>query len=174
MSKQYVDREKVLESLLYIIDNGTEDVWRSLKLFFYAEKIHMEKFGQPITGDVFIAMEKGPVPSLAYDLIKVVQGKNVPHASDIATLNPGEAFSSTGKIKLTPKRAANLDVLSESAIEALNESIEVYGKLSDEALSEKAHSEECYINTPINKEIDAIDYLNWLNLTPELREYILS
>ena len=40
------------------------------KVFFFADKKHLLDWGRPISGDRYIAMENGPVPSNIYDLIK--------------------------------------------------------------------------------------------------------
>lgn len=41
-----------------------------LKTLFVADKTHLNEYGRPITFDNYVAMKAGPVPSLAYDLLK--------------------------------------------------------------------------------------------------------
>ncbi|HOZ38682.1 MAG TPA: Panacea domain-containing protein [Anaerolineaceae bacterium] len=173
MVKRYVDGEKVLESLLYITNSGVQDVWRALKLLFYAEKIHIETYGQSITGDVFIAMNDGPVPSFAYDLIKKARGTPWCEDQDVERLNPQDSLITTGTFRVDPKRKPNLSLLSEAALEALDKSLSTYGSLSDEELSKLAHSESCYLATQRNNQISMSDYLEWLDLSPEVKEYLL-
>lgn len=174
MSTSYVDGEKVLESLVYITNHNIQDVWKALKLLFYAEKIHMERFGQPITGDIFIAMDQGPVPSFAYDLIKEAQGNLKWEDPCVSSFQPKKVFHTYKNFVIKPKRPTNLEVLSESAIEALTEAINTYGTLTDEALSKLAHSEECYVKTPKNHRIADAAYLDWLQISSDMREYISS
>lgn len=40
------------------------------KVFYFADKEHLLDWGRPISGDRYIAMEHGPVPSYIYDLLK--------------------------------------------------------------------------------------------------------
>jgi len=174
MITSFVDGKKTLEALVYITSHGVSDVWRPLKLLFYAEKIHMERYGQPITGDTFIAMEAGPVPSFAYDLIKSARGKPWCNDDKVESLEPKAALETVGTIKIFPKRKPNLDLLSESAVEALDEALKTYGSMSDYELSRKVHSESCYVSTRRDTPISMNDYLAWLDLSPDMREYISS
>ena len=174
MNPSYVDGEKALEALVYITNHNVHDVWRALKLLFYAEKIHMERHGQSITGDFFVAMKQGPVPSLAYDLIKKAQGRLDWEGSCVSSLQPERVFRTYKTVGISSTRAANLDVLSESAVDALSTSIDTYGALSDKELSDLAHSEECYKNTPLNNKITEATYLDWLQISSDMREYITS
>lgn len=168
------DGEKSLESLVYITSKGIDDVWKALKLLFYAEKIHMQKYGQPITGDYFVAMREGPVPSFAYDIVKSAQSKKKSINPIADELNPELSLRTVGNTRIKAIREPDLNVLSESAIEALDEAIEIYGPLSYSELSKIAHAESCYKSTKLNSEISMEDYLSWLDLSPEMLEYITS
>ena len=46
------------------------DPHKLAKLVYFADKEHMLDYGRPITGDRYMAMEYGPVPSFIYDLVK--------------------------------------------------------------------------------------------------------
>src|SRR5262245_62889630 len=39
------------------------------KIFYFADKAHFLDWGRPISGDRYVAMEHGPVPSNIYDLL---------------------------------------------------------------------------------------------------------
>lgn len=174
MNNSFVEGKKALEALLYITNHGVNDVWKTLKLIFYAEKIHMERYGQPISGDTFIAMDAGPVPSFSYDLIKSARGKSWCNDEKVESLDSKSALRTEGTIQVFPKRKANLDLLSESAIEALDEALKTYGSIPDPELSRIAHSESCYVSTRRDAPIAVNDYLEWLDLSPEMRKYIYS
>ncbi len=44
--------------------------YQLVKTLFLADRSHLNRFGRPITFDNYIAMNHGPVPSMAYDLLK--------------------------------------------------------------------------------------------------------
>lgn len=61
-----VDKEKTIEALLYIVTRyGEVGRFHALKTLYYADRAHLQRYGRPITGDRYIAMENGPVPSYA-------------------------------------------------------------------------------------------------------------
>jgi Protein of unknown function (DUF4065) len=43
---------------------------RSICRIFIADRDHLRRFGRPVTGDAYIAMDNGPVLSRIYDIIK--------------------------------------------------------------------------------------------------------
>ena len=75
------DPEKGIEVLLYIADK-TKDIYKILKILYFADKLHLSKYGRFISGDYYIAMKHGPVPSRSYDIIKIARGEN-PNIYDI-------------------------------------------------------------------------------------------
>ena len=46
------------------------------KILYLADKQHCIDWGRPITGDRYVAMEHGPVPSRVYDLLKTGSGED--------------------------------------------------------------------------------------------------
>lgn len=70
-----IDCERIVASIAYAIaiaeqkdENFTQyDVVKSL---FLADRAHLNKFGRLVTNDTYVAMIHGPVPSVAYDLLK--------------------------------------------------------------------------------------------------------
>ena len=66
---------KILESLIFLISEASKRGHRPtqydlVKSIFIADLWHMNKHGRPITFDNHVAMEHGPVPSEAYDMLK--------------------------------------------------------------------------------------------------------
>jgi uncharacterized phage-associated protein len=122
------NKDKAICSMLYICNSlgGEWDKYSLLKILYFAEQNHLAKYGRPITGDNIVAMDFGPVPSISYDEIKY--SKINPHFFEITQENIVKA-----------KQAANEDLLSETDIECLNESIEDNKHLSFGDLKLKSH-----------------------------------
>ncbi|WP_409530306.1 Panacea domain-containing protein [Shinella sp.] len=62
--------------------------FHALKTLYYADRAHLQRYGRPITGDRYIAMENGPVPSYAYNAVK----QQLPEAERVivaGALSPG-------------------------------------------------------------------------------------
>jgi|SRR5580698_952429 hypothetical protein len=67
-----VDRHKVVEAILFLLDNFVGfSQYDIVKTLFLADKSHLKKYGRPITFDTYFAMENGPVPSFAYNILKL-------------------------------------------------------------------------------------------------------
>jgi uncharacterized phage-associated protein len=69
------NKEKTLQAMLYTATHLTRrDFHKVFKILYFADRKHLYDWGTPITGDTYIAMEAGPVPSRAYDMLKAVRG----------------------------------------------------------------------------------------------------
>ena len=152
---KHLDAEKSLETIVYICQK-TDNLFNIIKTLYYADKLHLEKYGRLITGDFYVAMEDGPVPSGAYDLIKLVRGDVFSYESKIINAHPESAIKAvrTGKdTKVTSSRLPNLDYLSETDKECLDKAIEIYAKMDGGKLWDLVHREKSYNKTEKNKPI---------------------
>jgi len=140
---KFLDTEKALEVILYI-SKYTHNLFNIVKTLYFADKLHLEKYGRQITGDYYIAMNKGPVPSGAFDLIKFARGDKFNFEEKIVKVKPEIALKVVDKNQVYPNRAPDLDLLSESDVECLNEAIKVYGKMSPFRLQEIVQAEKSY------------------------------
>lgn len=103
------------------------------KILYFAEQKHLVKYGSKLTNDTFIAMQNGPVPSATYDILKNIRD----YPEDV----PNEIRNSfnVSRHYITSTVESDLDWLSESEIECLNESILENRDLSFIDLTNKSH-----------------------------------
>jgi uncharacterized phage-associated protein len=60
----------IVQALHYVLKRvGTANKLKLVKLLFLADKYHLQLFGRTITSDDFIAMKRGPVGSVAKDIL---------------------------------------------------------------------------------------------------------
>ncbi len=127
----------IINSLLYILNKFKDKTTGSHQLFkilYFAEQKHLSRFGKPITNDNYIAMEYGPVPSIALDIIKCNK-KGFDHKE----LNEAANLISTKGYYVTAIQEADVDWLSISERKCLDESVEENIKLSFGQLTDKSH-----------------------------------
>lgn len=123
------NQAKAIEAILYLTQKVSEsDRYGICKLLYLVDKTSLEKYGRFIFGESYYAIEEGATPSNAYDLLKeaaevVIDGLKVEGNQVIALRNP------------------NLDYLSESDIECLDQIINVYGEVPNWRRGEDAHDE---------------------------------
>jgi hypothetical protein len=142
---KYLDAEKALEVVLYVA-GSTSDLFHIVKILYYADKLHLEKCGTLITGDFYVAMPEGPVPSGALHLIQYARKDNFGFEDKIANTHPEKAIEVRGDKKdvIVPLRPANLDYLSDTDKECLDEAIAQYAKMDFGTLWKLVHEEESY------------------------------
>lgn len=133
------DVEKAIETIIYIAGHAPHpDIYHVLKIMYFADKEHLSKYGRFICNDTYIAMNNGPVPSGAYDIIKHVRGDGYHPCVDQHAENSFEVRKRPD-YKIIPLRNFDSDLLSESDIECLNKAITQYGSLTFDRLKELSH-----------------------------------
>ena len=140
MIKFKFDIDKALSAILYVSrtliqsKHKDADYYRVLKMLYFADKKHIAKYGRPILGDDYIAMEHGPVPSKTYDIVKIVTGSSV-----CKDLEGYRNFFTVNNYNIIPQANADMDDFSETDIECLDESIAENWTLSFGQLKTKSH-----------------------------------
>ena len=125
-------REKAIEMVLYLaqrLDNPT--VLQICKLMYFADKRHLDDWGQFLCGNDYVAMVHGPVPIDIYDMIDKARKR-------------GNANFKVGKQSVKPLRNANMDMISEAARQSLDWVLCEYGAMRIGRLYEIAHEEEAW------------------------------
>lgn len=130
------DKEKALNTLLYVANRiQRKDFHKIFKVVYFADRQHLADWGTPITGDTYIAMEAGPVPSRIYDMLKIVRGDSyLPDQEGLSAF-----FRIDNWMYVTPLQDADLKKLSKTEREALEDSMNKYGSLSYDEIKEKSH-----------------------------------
>ncbi len=154
------DPEKFVASLAFFAShaNGVDKL-KAAKLLYYADKYHLIRYGKPILGDVYYHLDYGPVPSKALDImneaIDPYRLRGIPQ-SNLELLKKYIKVDGEGKAHpiFEAKTAPDLDVFSESELEALNATIKRYGHCSGPQLINLTHREAPWLKTERNEEID--------------------
>lgn len=134
------DSKKLTELVLYILGKtGGVDSYHAFKILYFAEMKHLAKWGSSIVPDEFCALKYGPVPTRLYDAVKELDNPSMILSEELS-----EVIQFAGEDApnvLLPKRDADLKFLSQSEIEALDESIEENKSLTFGQLMRKSHDE---------------------------------
>lgn len=166
------DKSKALNSLLYVANRlQRKDFHKIFKILYFSDRQHLADWGRPITGDTYIAMDAGPVPSRIYDMFKIVRGDSYHPDSE----GLGNFFKIENWMYVRPLQDAQMDLLSKTEKASLDESISRYGSLSYDEIKEKSHDiawrstakdfsiqwED--IAREAGLDADEVDYLNEVN-----------
>jgi len=134
-----VSYEKATQALNFMAtkDGGRISKLKAIKLIFLADRYHLRKYGRPVVGDQYFAMEHGPVPSVTKDLADKSR-----YLSD-REKEYAERFIETDddkRLTLSSVEDVDQDVFSDSDIEALNFVWKGYGSLEQWALKNITHA----------------------------------
>src|ERR1017187_2521609 len=130
-----LDTDKAVEAALYVAARIPNPTLHSIsKVLFHADKSHISRYGRPISGDRYVAMKHGPVPSATYDILKTLRGDSTFPLPQRAR----DALSVEG-YTVRVMRPADESVLSQSDIECLAESASENGAKSFSHLTAQSH-----------------------------------
>ena len=69
------NEKKTINIVLYIAEKlKRRDFHKIFKICYFADREYLSQYGVTITGDTYIAMDAGPVPTKTYDMLKIVRG----------------------------------------------------------------------------------------------------
>ena len=161
---------KALCSIGYILNkiNTKVDFHKVFKIIYFADKRHLVEYGSPISGDFFIAMENGPVPSNIYDLFKEIR-RNL--NTDKNMFN--EYFSVENRYYISLKTSPDFSHLSKSDVECLEYSINENKDLDFSELTDKSH-DSAYKKADINNEINFLEMAKDGGADEKTIKYIIS
>ncbi len=164
------DREKAIEAILFIAHSLPNATMHSIsKIFYLADKQHLQDYGRLICGDRYIAMEYGPVPSAIYDMMKVPTGRIRidPDIDDFII----EAFTVVLGRNILPKRQPEMALISESEIDCIEQIIHQHGQKTFGQLTDMTH-DSAWDSTEENQPISLIDIAKTLDHSAELVAYL--
>lgn len=133
--------------MLYVLNacGGSLDYIKFYKLLYFAQQMHLVRYGRGIFRDSFYARERGPVPGLVYNIVKKAEHKGDAN-EDLLSIVKSIRVSDDGYRKfVAAAESPDMDELSASDIKCLDESISRYSRLSSARLSEITHADSAYI-----------------------------
>jgi uncharacterized phage-associated protein len=142
--------EKLVQALAFFAQRGVRDLdkMKAAKLLFHADKYHLLKYGRPVIGDQYACMEYGPVPSASLNVMNDVLAHDEHFPPMAKELFDDFLIVEKGIFRkyavFRARREPDLDVFSDSDIEALEYAQKTYGAKSAWALSEESHAEPCW------------------------------
>jgi hypothetical protein len=152
-----VDPKKAVETIIYLAckDNSPNQT-NMMGMMFYADKIHLNKYGRPVLGDMYIKEKYGPIPSLVYGILKescfFIGKKVIEYANNSFFIT---MLRNRTKL-ITPKREVNLDKFSESDLECLDEAYYLLNDKSSRDILHRLEKEKAWKETDIKSDIDYI------------------
>lgn len=165
-------KDVALHAVLYVLMQfgGKCDLHKISKILYFADQKHLSRYGRSITGDRYIAMQYGPVPSMVNDMFKAVRGDSYFSDTESSRELAGH-FSFVNKFLVKGLHDADLDYLSESDIECLDEAIVECRDKNFSELTQMSHG-LAWSNTQENRMMSYKDILRELGDDEQYADYI--
>lgn len=140
MSEFRLDPDTTVNAAIYLLQRtGVSGYHKVFKLLYFADQYHLKQYGQPLTGDQYMAMKYGPVPSFLYDVFKAAEAGESPYAEAMRFSKYFGVVRANGRPEVKTLTPLDLDELSLSHVEALDWAIANFGGKSFNALTEASH-----------------------------------
>ncbi len=164
-----ISYDKAVEIIVWLAQKKPGiDIYHVVKILFFADKMHINKYARPVVGDTYVKMPYGPMPSGISDLIK----ENTWLSPDqLAGIRNAVDIDKEANYKLTAKREPDLTYFSKSDLACLKAALEKYGDMDFRELYCLTHREKCYCSTDDQSKID---YALFVDDKNPLKNEILS
>lgn len=145
------DPDKAVHALAYVISKlgGMVGLYKLLKIIYFADRRHLGRYGRFLFGDTYVAMKAGPVPSGAYDAVKIARG-------DAAWCRPhrlARVMLGVENNNIYALAQPDLDFFSESDLECLDEAIQEFRDLDWREIWRRSHRDPAFRSADLNGEM---------------------
>jgi hypothetical protein len=144
----YPDKDRILAAMLFLMNEHPGITqYQIVKSIFLADEEHLNRYGRPVTFDNYVAMPRGPVPSLVLNLLSPERAWEF---TEIYQVDPPWNFrlrpSRSGRaFEYYPDHGADMDSLSATDIAALRNGLRVVRELSETDLDKRLHDHPAYV-----------------------------
>jgi uncharacterized phage-associated protein len=134
------DVVKAVAAVGFLVKHTGESMYSVMKMMYLADKLHLERYGQFISGDSYAAMKEGPVPSCTYNMMKFLRGNESSFPSG-EIVRAQLAYDGTSDHRITLLVEPKVDELSESDLECLGRVVELYKQFGKWGVRDMSHDE---------------------------------
>lgn len=136
---------KASEAVCWLVnEHPGVDLYTIVKALYFADKEHLQRYGRPVVGDRYHAMEHGMVPSNTYRGLRGDRIYGDERDELVGLIESCIERKEEGEPRFYPRREPDLSLLSGSDQRALATGLEKCIGLSFEELRELAHTERAY------------------------------
>ena len=174
---KHFSEKKALEALVWVASEWPGVTrYFACKTLYFADVAHLNDFGCPISGDKYVAMKNGPVPSFFYNLMKneTLDG-DLKKDFDISIKTIEVKGEKSFEIKAL--RKANLDCFSKCETDYLKQALDYCKSKSFGELQEETHQHPAWINAREREKTSknpSIDYEDMVKQDHPHREELLE
>ncbi|MCX6384722.1 MAG: Panacea domain-containing protein [Actinobacteria bacterium] len=161
------DIEKLID-ILTIFSKNNQDLTklRIVKLLYFIDKLHLQKYGRVVLNDRYYKLPKGPIPSLTLNLLNEFFDPEFAYAVKNHKIDKSKIshfLEATGSYRLKIKKESDFESLSKSELEIIDEVLKIYGLLDTDKIVDMSHKDATWLKTEEPKEIDYCLFLDGMS-----------
>ena len=144
--------DKIIAAINFIVEESERrglfvTQYDVVKTLFLADKNHLNTYGRPVIFDNYCAMEYGPVPSLAYNLLKGQTHRLRHHKVARLPWDSRKAPEVNANASVYYNATPNWgdDILSESDTESLQDALTTVKSLTFGQIKRLTHEDPAYV-----------------------------
>jgi uncharacterized phage-associated protein len=174
---------KVANAIILALDLGVKNLGKTklMKLFFFADREHLRRYGRPIFFDSYIKEKMGPVPSITYGIISSYNDKEqddfreeVKELLQWIEIEEKDVGYTRPMMQFKKKREFDPEVFSKSELKILREVFTKFKEVTAEKVSELSHElpeyRSAFMYSPISYEDMAGDMADYVRFWKEERK----
>lgn len=128
------DREKFIEAILFFAKHTSPKrygILKAMKLLYFSDLEHLKRYHRTITGDQYVRIQNGPVPTKSYAIISEISPTSRRRVETDPELLSAMEIESTptqrgDQYRIIPRRDYNPEIFSDSDIEVMGEIAEIW------------------------------------------------
>ena len=130
---------KIEAVVLYILQHFKDgvDYIKLFKIMYFAQREYLATYGLTLIEDTFKARQLGPVPSLTYKVLKIVESGD--ESADLKAFTDAIRVGDDQMVYAT--QSPDMDYIADMEKEELDKVIATYGDVDSKRLSELSHDE---------------------------------
>lgn len=168
--------EKVANAIIYFIDNNIEHFGKTklMKIMFFSDKLHLQKYGRTIFADTYYKYDRGPVAHLTYNILNSINEvenddlqeytNDFANRIELTTVNDGDNQITT----FIQKQDFRSEIFSKSELSVFDTIAKQYKAYTKDEISKESHELPEYINTKLNEIIPEIEMIDDM----KMKEYV--
>jgi len=160
--------EKVANAIIYFVDSKVEHFGKTklMKLMYFADKNHLEKYGRTIFFDDYYKLPRGPVASMTLNIINNINEEEnedfKSYTEEFLNILDINIQNDNGQkiINFIPKTNFKKELFSKSEINILESISSKYKSYTKKEISDESHLLKEYQKTELNSIIDIVDMVD--------------
>lgn len=137
-----LDWDKAIACLVYLASHKevtSLDKYKINKLVFLADKFHLVRYGRPVTGDFYCALEYGPIPSTILKRLDALEQNRDNELAKHLSLDRSFQYP-----RIKAKADPDMEQFSKSDLNALDRAATLFGKKTFAELKALTHEMPAY------------------------------